>query len=127
MPRNFDSTKETELQCDTSSTGLGAALPQEEQPVAYASREFTQREQGYAHLEKELLAVVLGMQKVRQYVYGRQVMVTSDPQLLAIIDAKPLVMAPKRLQRMFLALQEFDFTIRYQKLRHGNVHRRCAV
>ena len=42
-------------------------------------------------------------------------MVTSDHIPLETIDAKPLVMAPKRLQRMFLALLDFNFTIRYKK------------
>ena len=108
----FDAAKETELHCNASSIGLGAALLQEGQPVAYASRALTQTEQGCAQLEKELLAVVFGMQKFRQYVYRRQVMVTSDHKRLETIDAKPLVIAPKRLQRMFLALQEILFTIR---------------
>ena len=59
--RYLDSTKETELKCDASSTELGAALLQEGHPVAYASRALTQTEQGYAQLEKELLAVVFSM------------------------------------------------------------------
>ena len=85
--RYYDSRLSTELQCDASSTGLGAALLQEGQPVAYASRALTPAETGYAQIEKELLAVVFGMKKFRPYVYGRDVVLTRDHK-------------PLRLQRM---------------------------
>ncbi|CAC5423217.1 unnamed protein product [Mytilus coruscus] len=59
----FDSKSETTLQCDASEKGLGATLMQKSQPTEYASRALTKTEQNYAQIEKELLAVVLGMEK----------------------------------------------------------------
>lgn len=110
----FDSKLETTLQCDASSTGLGATLLQQGQPIAYASRALTPAEQQYAQIEKELLAVVFGMERFNQYTYGRKVLVESDHKPLEIIHKKPLISAPKRLQRMFLRLQKYEIEIMYK-------------
>ena len=59
----YDPQKVLTLQVDASSTGLGAALIQGNQPVAYASKVLTPTQQKYAQIEKELLAVVFGCAK----------------------------------------------------------------
>ena len=110
----FDVTKQTVLQCDASETGLGACLIQEGHPVAYASRALTAAKKKYAQIEKELLAIVFGMEKYEHYVYGRKVIVESDHKPLEIIHKKCLTSAPKRLQRMLLRLQKFDTDIQYK-------------
>ena len=46
--RFYDVTDEVTLQCDASECGLGAALLQSGQPVAYASRALSLTEQSYA-------------------------------------------------------------------------------
>ena len=109
--RYFDPDIQTVLQCDSSDTGLGACLMQGGQPVAYASRSLTDTERNYAQCEKELLSIVFGMGKFENYVYGRKVLVESDHKPLEIICKKSLVSAPKRLQRMLLQLQKFDYHI----------------
>lgn len=101
------------LQCDSSETGLGAALLQAGQPVAYSSRAFTPTEKGYAQIEKECLAILFGMEKFHQYTYGRTVEVHSDHKPLETIVRKPLLNAPKRLQRMLLRLQRYDINVVY--------------
>ncbi len=50
--------EQTVLQCDASETGLGAALLQGGEPVAFGSRALSQTERGYAQIEKEFLAIV---------------------------------------------------------------------
>ena len=112
--RYFDKNKETVLQCDASQTGLGACLLQEGQPVCYASRALTPTEENYAQIEKELLAVVFGMEKFESYTYGRKILTESDHKPLEIICKKSLMNAPKRLQSMLLHLQKFDFEIVYK-------------
>lgn len=112
--RYYDNTKELTLQCDASETGLGAALMQEGQPIAYASRALTDVETRYAQIEKELLSVIFGLERFHQYTYGRHVTIQSDHKPLEIIQKKPLYKAPKRLQRMLLKMQLYDVTIVYR-------------
>ena len=116
--RYFDPAKETVLQCDASDTGLGATLLQNGQPVAYASRSLTDTERNYAQIEKELLAIVFGAEKFNQYTYGRKVIVESDHKPLEVIYRKPLVAAPKRLQRMLLRLQKYNLEIGFKPGQH---------
>ena len=63
--------KELTVQCDASEKGLGAALMQNGQPIAFASRALTDPETHYAQIEKGMLAVVFALQKFDQYVYSR--------------------------------------------------------
>ena len=70
----FDPNQSLILQCDASETDLGAAILQRGRPVAFANRVLTR----YAQIEKELLAVVFGLEKFHQYKYGRDVTVQSD-------------------------------------------------
>ena len=55
------------------------------------------------------------MERFENYVYGRHVTIESDHKPLEIICKKSLLSAPKRLQRMQLRLQKFDFTVEYKK------------
>ena len=69
----YDPLKELTLENDGCEYGLGAALIQEEQPVAYASRSLSDTEKRYAQIEKELLAVVYGLERFHHYTHGRKV------------------------------------------------------
>lgn len=114
--RYYNLAEEVTIQCDASQAGLGAALMQGGQPVAYASRALTNTETRYAQIEKELLAIVFACNKFDAYIYGREaVNVESDHQPLEIITQKPLNDAPKRLQRMLLQLQKYSLKVRYKK------------
>ncbi|KAL6471890.1 hypothetical protein MHYP_G00205400 [Metynnis hypsauchen] len=109
----YDPEEDLTLQCDSSETGLGAALMKAGQPIAYGSRALTPTERGYAQIEKECLAILFGMEKFHQYTYGRKVEVQSDHKPLETIMRKPLFNAPKRLQRMLLRLQKYDISVTY--------------
>jgi hypothetical protein len=69
----YDVNKDVTIQVDACKTGLGAALLQEDQPVAYASRAMTSTQLKYAIIEKELMAVLFGSERFHQYVYGKKI------------------------------------------------------
>ena len=110
----FDPQKETVLQVDASTKGLGATLMQDNKPVAFASKALTDTESRYANIERELLAVVYGWEKFHTYLYGRSFTVQSDHKPLESIHLKHLTSAPPRLQRMLLRLQPYDLKIKYR-------------
>ena len=61
------------LQTDASDHGIGAVLSQvddadQEHPVAFYSRKFLAREERYATVEKECLAIKLGVQAFKMYL-----------------------------------------------------------
>lgn len=66
-------------------------------------------------MEKEPLAIVFGIKKFESYLYGRKFKVETDHKPLESILKKNLLSAPKRLQRMMLRLQNFDFEVEYKK------------
>lgn len=111
----FDPKDDVELQCDASDRGLGACLVQGGQPVAYVSRSMTETEGNYGQIEKEMLAILLGVERFEQCVYGRPVKIQTDHKPLESIFRKSLHSAPKRLQRMLLRLQKYDLQVSYKK------------
>ena len=116
--RFYDPDKELSIQCDASQTGLGAALLQDGQPLAFVSRALTDTETRYAQLEKEMLAVVWSIEKFDQYTYGRRVNMISDHKPLESIMKKALANAPKRLQGMMMRLQKYDINLIYVPGKH---------
>ncbi|XP_066941413.1 uncharacterized protein [Macrobrachium rosenbergii] len=117
--RYYSLISEVTIQCDASQYGVGAALLQNGQPVAFASRSLSEAEQHYAQIEKECLAIVFECERFHHYVYGRdKVTVHSDHQPLELIFKKPLAAAPARLQRMLLHLQYYALEVKYVKGKH---------
>ena len=114
---------------DASDYGLGAALLQPSkyqdsctldesclQPVAYSSKSLTPTEQRYAQIEKECLAIVEAFNKFDQWLLGKSdITVHTDHQPLQYIFLKDLASAPKRLQKMMLFLQRYNFAVSYRK------------
>ena len=105
-------TKDFELQTDASAVGLGAVLEQDGHVVAYASRSLTHAERQYSVIERECLAVLYAVKQFRHYLLGRAFVLHTDHQPLQWLSAQKM---EGRLCRWALALQEFDFTIKYRR------------
>lgn len=72
---------------DASDRGVGAVLSQRdadgiEHPVGYFSRKLLPREERYAAVEKECLAIKLGIQAFRVYLLGQKFEVQTDHRAL---------------------------------------------
>jgi len=108
-----DFSKEILLQTDASNDGLGAVLLQEEDdtkhPIAFASRKLLDREKNYSCIERECLAVVWGIQKFQNYLYGRHFILEVDHQPLQYLGKTQYQNG--RLMRWALALQPYHFTV----------------
>ena len=101
------------LQTDASEGGVGAILCQDQgsglQPITCASKKLSKAERNYSTIEKECLAIVWGVQKFRQYLYGRTFVVQTDHRPLQYLqEAKT---TNSRLMRWALQLQPFSIRV----------------
>ncbi|XP_055862765.1 uncharacterized protein K02A2.6-like [Biomphalaria glabrata] len=107
--------KKVTIQADSSQNGLGAVLLQDDKPIAYTSRSLTEPQKQWAQIEKELLAVVVALEKFDQYTYGRTIIIQNDHKPLENILNKPLSCAPKWLQSLMMCLYRYDVQYQYTK------------
>ena len=110
----FDVNKPVTLSVDASSKGMGAVIMQEG-PVAYASKALTEYQQRYSQIEKEMLAIVFGCEKFREYLCGQEkITVETDHKPLESILKKPIISAPPRLQKMIMKIQCYPLVVEYK-------------
>ena len=105
-----------ELHTDASSTGIGFALCQSQggrnRAIAYGGRDLNPAERNYSTTKRDALAVVEGIKKFCNYLYGQKFTIYTDHNalrwLMSIKDPNG------RLARWALFIQQYDFTIVYK-------------
>lgn len=126
---HFDPAKPIGISCDASPLGLGAVLFLKERngferPIAYYSKLLSATERNYSQIEKEGLAIVLGIKKYYKYLCGRSfTLVTDHKPLLTIFGPKSQLpsLVATRLHHWSLFLSQFQYEVIYRKSdEHGN-------
>ena len=109
-----DVSKPFILQTDASCNSIGAILLQEDEltkhPVAFASKKLLPREQNYSTIEREALAIMWGVQKFQNYLYGQHFYLETDHHPLQYLDRAKF--QNSRLMRWALILRPYRFTVR---------------
>ncbi|UYV77576.1 K02A2.6-like [Cordylochernes scorpioides] len=111
---HYDKTKTLVLQCDASKDAMGAALLQENRPLAFASASFNDSQKQYSQIEKELLSIYYGCKKFEYLLLGHTFIIQTDHQPLLPLIQKPLTDISPRLQRIVMKLFAFDFKLQYR-------------
>ena len=102
-----------ELHTDASSTGIGYALCQVQKgsnrAIAYGRRDLNPAERNYITTEREALAIIEGIKKVRNYLDDRKFAIYTDHHSLRWLMS--LKNPNGRLARWALLIQQYNFTI----------------
>ena len=113
-----DFTKPFFVQTDASDRGIGAVLSHldtdgTDHPVSFYSRKLLSREERYATVEKECLAIRDAVNAFKVYLLGHPFTIQTDHRALEWL--KKLKDNNARLTRWSLALQPFEFTVTYRR------------
>lgn len=106
------------IQTDASAYGLGAILSQNhpdlgERVVCYLSRSLTKQERKYSTTERECLAVLWSVEKLRPYIEGTHFTVVTDHWSLCWLNN--LKDPTGRLARWAIRLQQYSFDLVHRK------------
>lgn len=112
-----DFEKPFTIQCDASDYGLGAVLTQtlddKEHVICYLSRSLTKPERKYSTTEKECLAVLFAVEKLRPYIQGSKFYIITDHYCLKWLNS---IKDPVgRIARWAIRLQQYDYEITHRK------------
>ncbi len=112
----LDYSKVFEIYTDASSKQLGAAITQDNRPIAFFSRQLSDTQRKYSITEIELLAVVETLKEFKGMLWGQNIKVFTDHANL-MRDALGLTL--DRVYQWRLLLEEYGPKIIYTKGIHN--------
>jgi hypothetical protein len=112
-----DFTKKFIIECDASGAGIGAVLMQNGRPLAYLSQALKGKSLFLSTYEKELLSLVMAVQKWRHYLLGQSFVVRTDQQALKYLWEQR-VGTPAQ-QKWVSKLLGYDFMVEYKRGREN--------
>ena len=101
------------VECDASGSGVGGILMQERRPIAFFIQALQGRNLLLSTYEKEMLALVLAVQKWRPYLLGRTFIVRTDHRSLKFLWEQRITTYAQ--QKWLSKLMGYDFQVEYRK------------
>jgi hypothetical protein len=108
-----DFTKTFVLECDASGKGIGVVLMQEGRPLAFTSKQLSERNLGKPIYEKEMLAILHVVDLWRPYLFGQRFQIKIDYQSLKYF-LEQRISSPEQ-QKWVTKLFGYDYEIIYNK------------
>jgi hypothetical protein len=108
-----DFTKTFVLECDASGRGIGAVLMQDGRPLAFTSKQLSERHLGQSIYEKEMLAILHAVDLWHPYLLGKHFQIKTDHQSLKYFLEQRLS-SPEQ-QKWVTKLFGYDYEIIYKK------------
>ncbi|KYO45830.1 hypothetical protein Y1Q_0021468 [Alligator mississippiensis] len=118
---HYGKQKPLSITCNASPFGVGTVLSHTlldgtDTPVAFYSRTMTSTERNYAQIDKEALAIIAGVKKIHNYVYGHKFEIRIDhkPLLRIFTTDKPTPILSPCMQHWSIMLNAYDYILMYK-------------
>jgi hypothetical protein len=108
-----DFTKTFVLECDASGKGIGTVLMQARRPLAFTSKQLSEKNLGKPIYEKEMLAILHAVELWRPYLLGQRFQIKTDHQSLKYFLEQRI--SSQEQQKWVTKLFGYDYEIIYKK------------